>query len=54
MQQMYTVTFEPEAQVKDKWNLFNLSPRCRPTTRAGDHRADARGESVHDAGLMAA
>jgi branched-chain amino acid transport system substrate-binding protein len=26
MQQMYTVTFKPEAQVKDKWNLFNLSP----------------------------
>ena len=25
MQQMYTVTFKPEAQVKDKWELFNLS-----------------------------
>jgi branched-chain amino acid transport system substrate-binding protein len=25
MQQMYTVTFKPESQVKDKWNLFNLS-----------------------------
>ncbi len=26
MQQMYTVTFKPESQVKDKWQLFNLSP----------------------------
>ncbi len=25
MQEMYTVTFKPEAQVKDKWELFNLS-----------------------------
>ena len=25
MQQMYTITFKPEAQVKDKWELFNLS-----------------------------
>ncbi|MEP6609419.1 MAG: ABC transporter substrate-binding protein [Burkholderiaceae bacterium] len=25
MQQMYTLTFKPEAQVKDKWELFNLS-----------------------------
>lgn len=25
MQQMYTVTFKPEAQVKDRWQLFDLS-----------------------------
>ncbi|MGH6609161.1 MAG: ABC transporter substrate-binding protein, partial [Burkholderiaceae bacterium] len=25
MQQMYTLTFKPEAQVKDKWDLFTLS-----------------------------
>jgi branched-chain amino acid transport system substrate-binding protein len=25
MQQMYTITFKPEAQVKDRWVLFDLS-----------------------------
>jgi branched-chain amino acid transport system substrate-binding protein len=26
MQQMYTLTFLPEAKVRDKWELFTLSP----------------------------
>ena len=54
MQQMYTVTFKPEAQVKDKWELFNLSapvPADKPEPR--NHRADARGKPLHDAGLIA-
>ena len=25
MQEMYTITFKPAAEVKDKWDLFTLS-----------------------------
>ena len=53
MQEMYTITFKPAAEVKDKWDLFTLSRAGaggEPEPR-GD-RADARGQQLHDAGLI--
>ena len=53
MQEMYTITFKPAAEVKDKWDLFTLSapvPAAKPEPRSA--RADARGEQLHDAGLI--
>ncbi len=26
MQEMYTITFKPAAEIKDKWDLFTMSP----------------------------
>ena len=44
MQQMYTVTFKPEAQVKDKWNLFNLSAPVPAENQSLEIIAPTRGE----------
>ena len=50
--EMYTLTFKPPAQVKDKWDLFTLSAPVPAASQSLEvDRADTRGEQLHDAGL---
>ena len=45
MQQMYTLTFKPPEQVKDKWDLFTLSAPVPANDQPLDILAPTRAEN---------